>query len=236
MFIELSIVPMVVSSMVSRSERSILAALSFTVMLIYFPYYLLPTAQGVTPIKTSPVYLGKVIDPANITNTTATGMSSQYITHTYTGVLGPSNKTKIAFIHAGNLKVDTFGGWFVYAVWQEKSGSNTQIFFARSVDGGKTWTPPENLTSPRAEASNPQLGAFADEVYVTWEQKNPNNNDIFLVKSIDGGSAFAKPINLSQTASTSNATDSSITVDKATGKVIIAWAAGNYGYVRCSRC
>ena len=31
---------------------------------------------------------------------------------------------------------------------------------------------------------NPHVGAFANEVYVTWEAKNPLNSDVFLKKAL----------------------------------------------------
>jgi hypothetical protein len=203
----------------------------------YLPYHnITAIAQVVAPEKSNVISTAKSDPPA--TNTTMTSMSNDYLLKNYTKQLKPSsNIATFSNFDVKNLRVDTYGGWFVYAVWEQNvSAKNSAVFFSRSVDGGKNWTPGEAISNATEQASNPHVGAFADEVYVIWEQKNPNNNDVFLRKSLDAGSTFGKPINVSNVASTANATDSSLTIDKSTGKVIIAWAAGTYGYANCGRC
>ena len=177
---------------------------------------------------------------APLSNATATTMSKDYLGSNYTKPLVPSPSAHIPTFskyYVSNLRVDTFGGWFVYAVWQQNvTEKNSAIFVARSVDGGQNWTSGEPISNISEDATNPHIGAFGDEVYIIWEQKNPNNNDVFWVKSSNGGSTFSDPTNLSNIASTANARDSSLILDKSTGKVIVAWAAGTSGYAHCTRC
>ena len=41
-------------------------------------------------------------------------------------------------VNVTNFRVNTDGGWFIYAVWQENNLSQTSvIYFDRSVDGGR---------------------------------------------------------------------------------------------------
>lgn len=148
-----------------------------------------------------------------------------YLFSNYTNTLGRNvtGNATISQVNVTNFRVDTYGGWFIYAVWQENNPSQSVIYFDRSVDGGKTWSPVVPISNAAQISINPHVGAFANEVYVTWEAKNPLNSDVFLKKSINGGTTFGSTINLSHSAGLYSSTDSNILIDKTTSKVIIWW-------------
>ena len=81
----------------------------------------------------------------------------------------------------------------VYVVWSEKAAINPTpgpgIYFARSIDGGRNFQPPANLTSSE---DTPQIAASGNDVYVMYSGVS---GDILLI-STDGGQNFGSPQNL----------------------------------------
>lgn len=80
----------------------------------------------------------------------------------------------------------------VYLVWE--SGD---VFFAKSSDGGKTFSSPVSLATwnPRSSVFHgPQITIFQDNVYIVYT----SGKDIFLLRSTDSGKTFSSPINVSK--------------------------------------
>ena len=86
----------------------------------------------------------------------------------------------------------------VYAVWQAKTTGKYQIIFAKSTDGGSTFTAPANLSNNTGDSSYPKIAASGNNVYVTWSFTDTNKDyDVLFSKSNDGGSTFSVPANIS---------------------------------------
>lgn len=83
----------------------------------------------------------------------------------------------------------------VYVVWMDGYG----MLFAKSSDGGKTFSAPVRLPGERDASSvvdmNPQIAVRNDNVYVLYS----SGRDIFLLRSQDKGDTFADPIIVSNT-------------------------------------
>jgi hypothetical protein len=96
----------------------------------------------------------------------------------------------------------------VYVVWQHNiEGQDTRIVFRKSVDGGATFFPQVNLSNKNESTSfYPRIAVSGDKnVYVVWYngipvgENFPPVNNVFFTRSIDGGSTFGAPLNLSNT-------------------------------------
>lgn len=116
-----------------------------------------------------------------------------------------------------HVKVDRSGGEYdgnVYAIWagdgyQTKVTEGVDIFFARSLDGGTTWTAPIILNNDE----NPDLHQFHPSIYVndvgtlivTWydRREDPNNvlTKYYMTYSTDGGETFVDDFPVSAEAS-----------------------------------
>ena len=86
-------------------------------------------------------------------------------------------------------------------VWVAVTGSgNLDIFFARSTDGGQTFSEPDNISEENAGFSfNPQISSEGNNVYVVWAEATASGNfDIFFSFSNDGGQTFSDPNNISE--------------------------------------
>lgn len=193
-----------------------------------------------------PLYATDILAVQNnkplLMNSTSNGSqnasSYDYLFSNYTNTLGRNitGNVTISKVNVTNYHVDTYGGWFIYTVWQESNHSRSVIYFDRSVDGGKTWGPAVIISNPNQISVNPHVGAFANEVYITWEAKNPVNSDVFLKKSVNGGTTFGSTINMSHSAGLYSSTDSNIIIDKTTSKVIIWWITHFHPIIYCYRC
>ena len=107
----------------------------------------------------------------------------------------------------------------VYVTWVDDTPGNFVILFAVSNNNGTTFTTPINISNNTGDSFNPQIATTGSNVYVTWVDDTPGNNDIFFAASSDNGTSFATPINIS------NNTGSSLNSQIATSgsNVYVTW-------------
>ena len=84
----------------------------------------------------------------------------------------------------------------IFVVWSGGSGSNSEIFFARSTDGGASFSI-ANISQNSGFSYTPQLAASGSNVYVVWNDNTDGNLDIMFARSTDGGDSFIGPTNIS---------------------------------------
>jgi predicted secreted protein with PEFG-CTERM motif len=86
----------------------------------------------------------------------------------------------------------------VYVVWQAKTTGKYQIIFAKSTDGGATFSTPANISNNSGDSSYPKIAVFGNNVYITWSfTVTKKDYDVLFTKSNDGGSTFSTPVNIS---------------------------------------
>jgi hypothetical protein len=86
-----------------------------------------------------------------------------------------------------------------YVTWSVGEEEDRSILFARSTDGGKTFSSPVSMSgSSRSAVFNPEVSSSGNNVYVVWQGQSKNGNqDILLRKSSDYGSTFGETENIS---------------------------------------
>ena len=86
-----------------------------------------------------------------------------------------------------------------YVVWSAGEEEDRYILFARSTDGGKSFSSPLSLSgSSRSNVFNPEVSSNDNNVYVVWQGQSTNGNqDIFLRKSSNYGASFGAAENIS---------------------------------------
>jgi ethanolamine utilization microcompartment shell protein EutL len=87
----------------------------------------------------------------------------------------------------------------VYVVWDDDTGGNSEILYRRSTDGGATFGGTVNLSNNTGYSSIPAIAAYANNVYVVWNDDTGGNPEILYRKSTDGGDSFGGTMNLSNT-------------------------------------
>ncbi len=87
-----------------------------------------------------------------------------------------------------------------YLTWSAGEEEDRYILYARSTDGGKTYSSPVSLSSNiRSTVFNPEVSSSGNNVYVVWQGLSiTGNQDIFLRKSTDYGSSFGEIENISK--------------------------------------
>src|SRR5215204_5013830 len=61
----------------------------------------------------------------------------------------------------------------VCTVWHDNTPGNFDIFFARSTDGGLTFSEPENISENTGDSFSPEISSEGNNVYVVWVDDIP---------------------------------------------------------------
>jgi len=120
---------------------------------------------------------------------------------------------------------DPTGG--VYAVWQDYRNGDFDLYFARSTDGGRTFSPNIRIDDAPAAATQerPQLALGPNaEIVVVWhdDRRAYMDFDIYAAASFDRGSTFSSAVRVSDGPNNRRQLNPSVTVDLR-GNVYVAW-------------
>jgi hypothetical protein len=102
-----------------------------------------------------------------------------------------SNSTSDSFNH----EIAVFGD-NVYVIWLDRAeGDKAKILLKASDDGGATFGRTVNISSNANDETFPKVAAYKDSVYIAWnmadgELDKSDNEGLFFVSSLDGGSTF----------------------------------------------
>jgi hypothetical protein len=102
-----------------------------------------------------------------------------------------SNSTSDSF----NQEIAVFGD-NVYVIWLDRAeGDKAKILLKASDDGGATFGRTLNISSNANDETFPKVAAYKDSVYIAWnmadgELDKSDNEGLFFVSSLDGGSTF----------------------------------------------
>jgi hypothetical protein len=91
----------------------------------------------------------------------------------------------------------------VYIAWSNNETGHWNVFFAKSIDGGKTFGKTIILSSPNTGntiAQNTEIAASGNNVYVTWWTNKTGSFEPVFRASNDNGNTFGNIIQLINTA------------------------------------
>jgi Neuraminidase (sialidase) len=139
------------------------------------------------------------------------------------------------------LAYDGHGTWL--AVWSStetfggKYGGDSDIFTARSTDGGVTWSPPgilnTNAASDLGFDITPDIGSAGEDAWlVVWSAGDSLkgrigiDRDILIARSADGGATWTNPSRLNSQAPRDQGSDwAPRFATDGRGKWIVAWSS-----------
>ncbi len=142
---------------------------------------------------------------------------------------GPEVKASGASTQAGGavgrtLAIDAQG--HLHAVWTDTVGKALRVCYARSTDGGATWTPGRDLAGNRLPAFAPNIAAGPDgSLHVVWADRRNGTAHVYYISSPDGGDTWQGLQDLSPNAA-HDVAGAGVSVDSS-GRVHVAWHEGS---------
>jgi hypothetical protein len=97
-----------------------------------------------------------------------------------------------------DIAVDSSDG--INIVWQDTAVGSSAIMFARSTDGGRSFSKPKPIWAAQSKgrAYEPRIAVdWRGGLEVVWVDENAGLKRVMFVRSTDGGAAFSEPIGVS---------------------------------------
>ncbi|MBI3609344.1 MAG: exo-alpha-sialidase [Nitrospirae bacterium] len=119
----------------------------------------------------------------------------------------------------------------LYAVWYDVRNGNADVFFARSVDGGRTFGPNKRVNDDTTTSVQYKPGIGVDAqgtIYVAWRDGRKGNADIFFARSTDGGKTFSKNLQLNDDRGAAYQGNPTLAVNSK-GWAVVAWTDARNG-------
>jgi len=116
-----------------------------------------------------------------------------------------------------------------HVVWSDDTPGNSEIYYAKSTDGGVTWPNGQRITWTSGSSGSPVIAVDSSgNPHVVWSDYTPGNSEIFYKKSTDGGATWIANRRLTWTSGYSY--DPVIAIDLS-GNPHVVWVdntPGNY--------
>ncbi|PPD42664.1 MAG: glycosyl hydrolase [Methylocystis sp.] len=125
--------------------------------------------------------------------------------------------------HGPGLAVDN-AGW--HLAWFTKGKNRQGLFYARSADGGKTFSAPEKIGDDARAPSHPALLSVKGRLYRVWKEFDGTTTTIPMQLSRDGGKSWSAPRVMAQTADASDHPE--LVAGK--GGAYLSWVTHKEGY------
>ncbi len=92
----------------------------------------------------------------------------------------------------------------VHIAWNDdRFGTNLEIYYVHSTDGGVTWSPEMRLTEADDISVEPCLAVQGSTVYVAWgDRRNPGNMEVYYKYSTDRGFNWSQDYRLTNSTQT----------------------------------
>lgn len=126
--------------------------------------------------------------------------------------------------HGPSLAVSTSGTY--HATWFTDGKARQGLFYARSTDGGRTFSPPVSIGDIEQQPSRPYVVATPGAVWMAWKEFDGEKSLVLAKVSHDDGKTWsvAKTI-----ATTADASDHPLLID-VKGKAYLSWLTRQEGY------
>jgi hypothetical protein len=120
----------------------------------------------------------------------------------------------------------------IYVTWHDRVGSQPQVRFTRSFDGGNSFAAPVEITHAviHAHCAAITVGPTG-RVLVAYEevkQLNPHTHNSMYIQSVDAGASFSAPINFSNTQFWAMS-DYPWPVEAPNGTIVVGWEDNGAG-------
>ncbi len=147
------------------------------------------------------------------TNLIHKGNKKHFLDKPWLAVDIPRSNTKACSIRVpnadGSVSTQSFPGGNVYVAYTDADPDDTSVtrlMFSRSTNCGVTWEGAQRVSDPHTTNSGATIAIDPNTgtVYVAWRQvwardaARPVPNAVMIAKSLNGGTAFSKPVTVQQ--------------------------------------
>jgi BNR repeat-like domain len=134
------------------------------------------------------------LDPSNspylVWSDTTPGPSKIFYKKSVDGGASWSTAKRISWTSGNSVNPDIAAdsSGRLHVVWSDSAPGNNEIYYAKSTDGGATWTASQRITWTLGSSGRPVIVVDpSGHLHVVWEDDTPGNNEIYYKKSTDGG-------------------------------------------------
>ena len=79
----------------------------------------------------------------------------------------------------------------LHLVWRENRDGSYEVYYKRSIDGGRSWSSDRRMTDNAGKSLWPVLAVGGDLVHLVWSDDSDGNQGLYYMFSSDGGSAWS---------------------------------------------
>jgi hypothetical protein len=126
--------------------------------------------------------------------------------------------------HGPSLAISPDGTY--HAVWFTQGSARKGSFYARSTDGGTTFSEPTTLGDPARHPTRPYVLAIGRKVWVAWKEFDGTRTTVNVMGSSDEGATWSSPRAI---ASTEDYSDHPLLVSDGR-RAYLSWLTRNEGY------
>lgn len=127
-------------------------------------------------------------------------------------------------MHGPSVAVDPAGAWHV--AWYTAGKRRQGLFYARSEDGGASFSEPQGFGDPERLPSRPQVLASGDRIWRAWKEFDGTTTTVLAQSSADQGRSWDAPHRI---AATADASDHPLLVSDG-GTPFLSWLTKAEGY------
>ncbi len=102
--------------------------------------------------------------------------------------------------HGPSISIDKHNVY--HAVWFNNAEKRHGIFYANSHDKGKTFNSTLQIGNYANKASHADILAVNERVYIVWQEYVQSRYQMFMLKSVDKGNSWSKPVLIAETSGT----------------------------------
>ena len=96
-----------------------------------------------------------------------------------------------------NKKGDSTNAWVnmankeIHIVWQDDGSGSWEVYYKKSINDGKTWTPEQKLSNSKYESCSPKISIYQKNIIVYWQENQGNLSACKYKKINDNGNNWS---------------------------------------------